>query len=382
MPISGYFDVKFAESGDLATVPDAAPIDGSVSYESGYGADYSLPNTDPDFKNPERDKMNQIFNDITAAIQQYQQNGTPPFITSAMNGGSPYSYSQYNRVRLAGVDYISLVNSNTTTPPGASWGIVPLAQTNKRTSLTANTTYYVATTGNNTNAGTIGAPWLTLQYAYDYIANNIDCAGYTVTIKVADGTFAPVVCGNPITGSAALQFEGNNTTPANCIINATSGDCIAVQTGVNISVKGFKLTGSGGANGVNSAGYVTFNGNMDFGALTGGGAHNSVTTSGNIVFANNYAITGGAAQHYAGNRQGGITGTGITITLSGTPAFTVFAQAVGLSFVSFNGCTYSGAATGTRYSGSSNAVIDSGSAGATYFPGDVAGSVATGAQYI
>ncbi len=39
------------------------------------------------------------------------------------------------------------------------------------------------------------------------------------------------------------------------------------------------------------------------------------------------------------------------------------------------------AITGVRYSGLTNAVIDTAGGGASYFPGDSAGSVATGAQY-
>lgn len=39
---SKYFGVAFASGGDTTPVPDAAPVDGSVSYQSGYGPDYAL----------------------------------------------------------------------------------------------------------------------------------------------------------------------------------------------------------------------------------------------------------------------------------------------------------------------------------------------------
>ena len=37
-----FFKIPFAQSGDLATVPNASQPDGSVSYTDGYGVDYSL----------------------------------------------------------------------------------------------------------------------------------------------------------------------------------------------------------------------------------------------------------------------------------------------------------------------------------------------------
>jgi hypothetical protein len=47
-----------------------------------------------------------------------------------------------------------------------------------RHKLTTTTNYYVATTGNDsTGTGAIGAPWLTLQHAIDFIANNVDFGG-------------------------------------------------------------------------------------------------------------------------------------------------------------------------------------------------------------
>lgn len=46
------------------------------------------------------------------------------------------------------------------------------------------TTRYVATTGSNANPGTVGSPWLTLQYALDHAVSGD-------TISIAAGTYAP-----------------------------------------------------------------------------------------------------------------------------------------------------------------------------------------------
>jgi len=107
----------------LATIPDGVQGDGSVSYNQGWGIDYTLPSSNPSYKYMPWGQFNQLFYDITSAIQVLQQGSPPAFITSAMNGGSPYSYPLGAMVSKSGVNYISLAATNTTTPPGASWGL-------------------------------------------------------------------------------------------------------------------------------------------------------------------------------------------------------------------------------------------------------------------
>ncbi len=89
MPVNGYFDTPFAVDGDLNTIPDAAQPSGTVSYTLGFPIGYSTPVGSGGFNVP-RTSINQVLNDITTALQQYQQTGIPPFITTSMNGGSPF----------------------------------------------------------------------------------------------------------------------------------------------------------------------------------------------------------------------------------------------------------------------------------------------------
>lgn len=159
MPISGYFDTIFGSSGDLTPVPDAVQMDGAVSFTQGYGSDYELPVGNPARLVIDRAQANQLWYYVTSALQQYQQKGVPPFITTTMNGGTPFSYSQGDRVVSSGTVYTSLVNSNTTTPPGASWGTgasVPLGGTGV-TSLTAYAPLFGGTTSTTSiQSGTVG----------------------------------------------------------------------------------------------------------------------------------------------------------------------------------------------------------------------------------
>lgn len=121
-----FFRLPFATTGDKTAVPDAVDSNGNVSYSQGYGFDYQRQKTDPAAKNIERDKMNQIFFDMTTAIAEIQSQGIPDYITSALNGGSAFSYGQYAVVRYSGDNYISLVAANTALPSDATkWAPLP-----------------------------------------------------------------------------------------------------------------------------------------------------------------------------------------------------------------------------------------------------------------
>jgi hypothetical protein len=125
-----YYIYPFGVSGDRTAVPATDTSAGPISYHYGYGLDYSLPRaTDPAALTIERQKFNQVLYDITLNLQQYQQYGTPWFITTSDNGGSPYAYAANAIVRYDnGVTqerYISKIDSNTNLPTDtAHWTLV------------------------------------------------------------------------------------------------------------------------------------------------------------------------------------------------------------------------------------------------------------------
>ena len=121
-----FFRLPFASTGDKTAVPDAVDANGNVSYSQGYGPDYQRQKTDPAAKNIERDKMNQVFFDITTALAELQGQGVPDYITSALNGGTAYSYAAGAIVRYSGAVYLSLVGSNIALPSDATkWALLP-----------------------------------------------------------------------------------------------------------------------------------------------------------------------------------------------------------------------------------------------------------------
>lgn len=146
-----FFRFPFAVTGDQTTIPDDTQPDGSVSYEEGYGEDYSLNlATDPDARPIPRSAMNGLFYQITNALRQYQTAGAPEFITAADNDGSAFSYEKNAIVKYSdGEYYQSLIVSNTQLPTNAAaWvkvsGLIPNA---RLSNMAANTVKVNATAG-------------------------------------------------------------------------------------------------------------------------------------------------------------------------------------------------------------------------------------------
>lgn len=122
-----FFIKPFAFAGDVAAIPDDVQVDGSVSYDQGWGFDYQRElGVDPLAKPVPRDQTNGLMNAITANLGQYQRNGSPEFITAADNGGVAYGYDLGATVkwRATGGDpwlfYVSREANNTAVPSDAT----------------------------------------------------------------------------------------------------------------------------------------------------------------------------------------------------------------------------------------------------------------------
>jgi hypothetical protein len=251
--------------------------------------------------------------------------------------------------------------------------------------LTANRTYYVRTDGSNSNDGlanTSGGAFLTIQKAVDTIAA-LDINGYTVTVQVADGTYTTAVTLKSIVGYSAagcLVIQGNSGTPANVVISTTSASAFTADGIASTwDIKNLKIqtTTSGSCLNAKNNSSLRF-GNIDFGASAN--FHVNCESMAVVTCISSYAITAAASIHlYA--LTGHIKCSGVTVTITGSPVFGTFAQAVVFSAIVANGNTYTGSATGTRYSATHNSVIHTNGGGASYFPGDSAGSTGTGGQY-
>lgn len=261
--------------------------------------------------------------------------------------------------------------------------------TGLRTRLTTNATYYVATTGNDSNPGTSGSPWLTLQHALNFLQSSIDTAGFAVTINNADGTYSgnTLVTGDFV-GGGPINIIGNTSVPANCILSSSSADALKFVNcrGTQITIDGFKITTA--TSGIGISAYqsdIIVGQHMNFGSCAS--THMSAYTGANIVLSSlAYTISGGGTSHWFADNGSRIVnvGGGATMTLTGTPAFSNgFANSNDNSTINpGSGITFSGSATGQYFIATSNGVVQTNGSGATYLPGNAGGSTSTGGQYV
>lgn len=254
------------------------------------------------------------------------------------------------------------------------------------TTLTADTTIYVRTDGNDANDGSSddsGHAFLTIQAginkAYTYNLNN-----KLLTIKVGDGTYTSGVTITTAFSRGHARLLGNTGTPGNCTIS-TTGDCIsASREGTVLSVAGFKLTSSAGnCLNVASGAMILVDGASEVG--TAAEVHALVSYGAVIQFGATVTISAGAKSFIRGHGGLARVVTGTSLVLAGTPAFSVafihllqcslLGNSTGDSPPAANPWAITGAATGKRF------VVDHSSAFRvpaatnlnTYLPGDTYG---------
>lgn len=247
--------------------------------------------------------------------------------------------------------------------------------TARREVLTANRTYYARSDGSDSNTGLVdsaGGAFLTLQKAVDTVAA-LDIQTFTVTIQARTATFASVTVTGPWVGSGTVILLGDTTTPANVLINS-AGNCITVQKGGRLNVRGLKLTAGSIGLYANSNGTITVDGLMDFGACSS--YHAYATTAGSILFTSSWNTTGGAFASLGAQSGGVIDISSRSTTVTNTPAWASAYCSISLNALLIaNAYTFSGAATGSRYSASTGGgVFTASGPTAAYFPGNAAGT--------
>ncbi len=252
--------------------------------------------------------------------------------------------------------------------------------------LTANRTYYVATTGADTNNGLAsGSAFLTIQKAIDVACNSIDAGPYDVTIQVATGTYTGQVKLRSYLGSGTFSLLGDTSTPANVIINPTSPAQGASILGFNVGLWVFggfdvRCTTAGALFWLRGATILRINHPIICGATPSANVQFQLEDNGHVNCYSNYSITSGAFAHYFATNVAAFTiHASVTCTVTGTPAFDRFAWAVDAGFLAMVGMTFSGSATGTRFVVASGGMIDTGegAGGANFFPGNAAGTGTT-----
>lgn len=298
---------------------------------------------------------------------------TPPGKTSALT----LSITNADVAPAAGIVYSKLNLTSSLVAGDVNTSNLNLWQSTigVRQALTTGLSFYVRTDGNDSNSCLVnnsGGACLTLQGAWNKIANGYDLRGFTATVNISNGTYAAGMLDlNAPAVGGPVSFVGNVGTPGNVIISASSGDCFEISQSV-ITISGMKLTNSGGSD-VHAyrSGVINISSGIEFGAASE--SHMFADNEGQIIAQGNYTINGNAPYHWLGHTEGYISVISKTVTLSGTPTFSsTFAYAVRGGVMEVADNTYTGSATGIRF------ITDNGGSiytncSLTCLPGDAAG---------
>lgn len=287
-------------------------------------------------------------------------------------------------IAVAGTNAAAAASTLATSGSNTGYAALQIAKAGTNYLISSSGTYYVRTDGNDSNDGTAntaGGAWRTIQQGVNFLSAHIIDGAATVQLKIADGTYAENVVLRRNIGPGAISIVGNNAAPASVVVNSGSGfgflaNGVYSLSGVRMVAQ---LTGGGAVAVVGAGARMTIS-VVEYGPVNT--HHNRAVQGGFISLAGAYSVTGTAATHYSSDTTGAVSLNGITVTISGTPAFsTAFAVAAGSGSVYATAITFSGAATGTRYSAALNGVIFTNGGGANYFPGNGAGASTTGGQY-
>ncbi|WP_088258592.1 hypothetical protein [Fimbriiglobus ruber] len=203
-----------------------------------------------------------------------------------------------------------------------------------RTRLGANATFYVSTTGSDSNTGLAsGTPWATIQHAITVLANSYDLNGFTATISLANGTYSgTATVSQPWVGGGvnSVLINGNSGSPSSTII---SGTVMVQGSGSNLTLENLELANtSNNCLQAEYGGVIQLNAGIIFGTSTSQ-THMVSGYSAAIIANNGYTISGNAAAHIeAESCSTFLLQAGNTVTLTGTPAFSnqfAFATAEG-----------------------------------------------------
>ena len=185
------------------------------------------PATDTDAQEILRTQHNGIWNDVTKALQWFQQVGVAYWINSTTNGGSAFSYAKNAIVMYTdGNVYQSLVASNTATPGSApaSWQLIGAAGQQQQAGN------YVATAGGTANALTAS-----LNPAS---ASNAALEGVPLRVKITTTSTSttPTIAFDGHTALNIINSDGSAVTPGRLVAGAV--ETFITTDGVNAQVGG------------------------------------------------------------------------------------------------------------------------------------------------
>ncbi|RAI34013.1 hypothetical protein CH341_31580, partial [Rhodoplanes roseus] len=176
------------------------------------------------------------------------------------------------------------------------------------------------------------------------------------------GTYGPIVVPAAWMGSGTVTVQADTAQTA--VVAGSGTNAVRVDRGARLSLgAGVKMQATGG-HGCYVEGKLIIAGNVEFGACTY--SHMLAAYGGSIAVAASYRVTGGAQQHWYCYAGGTLVCQSVTVTLSGTPAFSVAFAQCSSGHMTVNANAFSGSASGPRYLADLYGVIQTYGSGTSY----------------
>jgi hypothetical protein len=251
--------------------------------------------------------------------------------------------------------------------------------------ITTNTTYYISTTGSDSNSGTsAGAAWATYAHAAAVISQLTIATGVTVTIQFADGTYTQGLTGINFQGGGNVVVQGNTGNQNAVVINPSTGNPLLLS-GQYSNITFTYLSLSGGNSGFiiqTSIAKATL-GNLTIGSCSTYSVLINVSSS--ISWQNStIQVTGGAVTFMYVASGSVCNWSSNTINFTGSSSFSSYVfNIANLSLLICPSLTIlnGSSCSGNRYFVSGNAVINGTGGVAAYLPGNQNGTTSTGGIY-
>jgi hypothetical protein len=239
--------------------------------------------------------------------------------------------------------------------------------------LLAARTYYVATTGLDTNDGlTAAKPFKTIQQAFKAV-EAVDMNGFDITVQLADGTYAENA---KLTGPTQgyVNLVGNEVNPSAVYLAPAAGIALVLTGFANLRVKGVFIKTTAVGVRVSSNSTLLVNGHVTVDTGSASATAFNVTSSSTFfidgVFNVNSSMNSIAAASYNSSL---IVNKGATINLKPGISFTdgMFRSFSMSSIAASTNFTVSGSYTGPAYTLQSGSAIDLGTHPYTIFGGSL-----------
>lgn len=249
--------------------------------------------------------------------------------------------------------------------------------------LDGDITLYVRADGSDSNDGIVNTSaraFLTIQAAVTAAQRRYVSTGYSVTIRVNTGAYAPF---RVVGAGTTINIVGDETTPDNCIIASNNSTApVSASRGATINVSGFALSSVSGSLLLSQDRSSIGVGKCRLGIS--GVYQIYVLQNSTVTLTDDIEVVGGARSLAVASSSGVFNGASKNITFVGAVNYSTATFWGNNGTLTVSGMTFGNPAnvSGKRYQADVNGLIWTAGAGANFVPGTIAGTTGTGGQYL